>query len=153
MEITRRRLASTISFLARRALASPMDICRLISLISAMVNWVLISMLARRRCERITSGLSLANTDECLRLARMCLSIHSGLVSFFGKLAMKSLRGMPASRTHKAMTWRSWVRTRTTASRSCRTMASRILGDSFSSMNSAVMGLTAFLVAVPWTPF
>ena len=34
IEITRRRFASTISFFARRALASPIDTSRLISLMS-----------------------------------------------------------------------------------------------------------------------
>ncbi len=37
-----------------------------------------------------------ARMDECLRLARMCFSIQSMLVSLAGKLEIKSLRGMPA---------------------------------------------------------
>ena len=61
MEMTSRRFASTISFFARRAFASPIDMRRLISLISVMETMLSRSVVPRRSCSRLMSfenGLS-----------------------------------------------------------------------------------------------
>ncbi len=71
-------------------------------------------------------------------MARICFSTHSEPVSFCGKLAMKSFRGMPAWRTARAMIWRSWLRMPATARRRLLHSSSNIFGASFSCMNSSV---------------
>jgi hypothetical protein len=138
IEITRRRLASTISFFARRALASPIDIWRLISLMSATLSPVSRSSAISFRCARSISGRSLPSAEECLRLARICFSIQSVLVSFCGKLARKSFFGIPAWRTASAMIWRSWLRMWDTVPRRLLDSSLEHLRESFSCMNSAV---------------
>ena len=94
MEITSRRFASTISFLARRACASPSEISRLMSLISWIVSVVNVWSFPSRLCERRISFLRRLKRDECLRLARMCFSIQVRSASLPWKLEMKSMRGM-----------------------------------------------------------
>ena len=61
MEMTSRRFASTISFFARRAFASPIDMRRLISLISVMETMLSRSIVPSLICRRLMSfenGLS-----------------------------------------------------------------------------------------------
>ena len=61
IEMTSRRFASTISFFARRAFASPIDMRRVISLISVMETMPARSVVPRRSCRRLMSleyGLS-----------------------------------------------------------------------------------------------
>ena len=75
------------------------------------------------------------------------------LVSFFGNVEMKSLRGMPASRTQIVMICFSRLRISATLSRSCSISASNIFGDSFSSMNSPASFLRTFCVFGSLAPF
>ena len=75
------------------------------------------------------------------------------LVSFFGNVVMKSLRGMPASRTQIIMICFSRLRISATLSRSCTISASNIFGESFSSMNSPASFLRSFCVFGSLTPF
>ena len=63
MEMTRRRLASTISFFALRIFASPMEIFLLTSLISAMVSRLSLSASASLCCILITSSLTRARAS------------------------------------------------------------------------------------------
>ena len=137
IEITRRRLASTISFLARRAFASPTAISRLISLISAMDRCVRISIVAQLLLLRSMSSRRRPSAAECLRLARTCLSSQCRLVSLRGKVSMKSERGMPASRTQICITDFSMLRISFRCSRSWPISWSNIFGASLSSMNSS----------------
>src|SRR5215472_14483242 len=126
MEITRRRFASTISFLARRALASPIDTSRLTSLMSLMLRWYWPSSCSSFFCRRSISSLNLASIAEYFLPPLTCLPSQRGLVSFLGKEAMKSLRGMPASRTAMTMiSFSSW-RTSATCVRRLRISASNM---------------------------
>ena len=104
IEITSRRFASTISFLARRACASPTAISRLMSLTSPIDRCVRCSTVRSFSCSRSMSSRRRPSAAECLRLARTCLSSQCRLVSLRGKVSMKSERGMPASRTHSCIT-------------------------------------------------
>ncbi len=143
IEITSRRFASTISFFARRAIASPVAMSRLTCL-SSWIERVRRFSSARSSCwRRTTSSRRRPSGAECLRLARTCLSIQRTFVSFFGNVLMKSLRGMPAWRTQTAMISRSRRRTSSTWLRRCTTSASNIFGASFSSMNCSASRLRA----------
>ena len=66
---------------------------------------------------------------------------------------MKSLRGMPASRTQIVMICFSRLRISATLSRSCWISASNIFGESFSSMNSPASFLRSFCVFGSLRPF
>jgi hypothetical protein len=68
------------------------------------------------------------------------------LVSFFGKVVMNSLRGMPASRTAITMiSFSSW-RIALMCVRRLPISASNMRGASFSSMNSSASFLRSFCV-------
>ncbi len=143
IEITSRRFASTISFFARRAIASPVAMSRLTCL-SSWIERVRRFSSARSSCwRRTTSSLRRPSGAECLRLARTCLSIQRTFVSFLGNVLMKSLRGMPAWRTQTVMISRSRRRTSSMWLRRCETSASNIFGASFSSMNCSASRLRA----------
>ncbi|MCY1299657.1 hypothetical protein D9M70_491950 [compost metagenome] len=137
MEITRRRLASTISFFARRALASPMDMRRLMSLISAMVRLDSVCRSASFCWQRWISAcrLPMASAYLALPLARSADQVS--LTSLPGNRRRKSARGMRASRTHSCMMARSWARTRSRAPRTWLTRASYCFGTSLIGMNSS----------------
>ena len=70
----------------------------------------------------------------------------AALVSLRGKVLMKSLRGMPASRTAMIMISFSIWRISPMCARSCAVSASNMRGESFSSMNSSASFLRAFCV-------
>ncbi len=138
MEITRRRLASTISFLARRALASPIDMRRLMSLISATVRPVSASR-SISFCWQATMAASFSPSAVAhlvLRRERSPLQVWS--TSLPGNRRRKSARGMRASRTHNCMIARSWARRRSRAPRTRSTRASNCLGTSLIGMNRSV---------------
>lgn len=137
MEITRRRLASTISFFARRALASPIDIARLISLISATVSSTSLSRAASFCWLRRMSSRRRSMASAYFGLLFRTLSTHFSSVSWFGNRRRKSARGMRASRTQSCMMARSWARTPSRAERTRATRASNCLGTSLIGMNSS----------------
>src|SRR5204863_441344 len=73
MEITRRRLASTISFFARRALASPIETSRLISLISMMVRRCATSRSASFFWRLSISSVKRASVDDLVGIVALGL--------------------------------------------------------------------------------
>ncbi|MNN46265.1 hypothetical protein D3C81_1606420 [compost metagenome] len=107
MEMTRRRLASTISFFARRALASPTDMQRLMSLISAMVRPTALSRSMRICWLRWMSACTRPMASAYLALPPLRPSLQLRLISLLGNSLRKSARGMRASRTHSCMMARS----------------------------------------------
>ncbi len=135
IEITRRRLASTISFLARRALASPMDMRRLMSLTSATLRPVSCSRSTSFCWQARMSSLRAAIASAYLLLPLAMASAQPRLVSLLGNSRRKSARGMRASRTQSCMMARSWARMRASASRTRSTSASYCLGTSLIGMN------------------
>ncbi|MNP09733.1 hypothetical protein D3C76_1018490 [compost metagenome] len=137
IEITRRKLASTISFFARRALASPIDMRRLMSLISAIVRPVSFCRSTSFCWQRTMSASRRprASAHLVLRLERSPLQVMS--TSLLGNRRRKSARGMRASRTHSCMMARSCWRRRSRALRTRSTRPSNCLGTSLIGMNSS----------------
>ncbi|MOA06064.1 hypothetical protein D3C78_1256850 [compost metagenome] len=153
MEITRRRFASTISFLARRAFASPIDMRRLMSLISATVRPVSVSR-SISFCWQATMAASFsprAAAHLVLRLARSPLQVWS--VSLLGNMRRKSARGMRASRTHSCMMARSCWRRRFRASRTRSTSTSNCFGTSLIGMNRSARACRASMLSLWERPF
>ncbi len=109
MEITRRKFASTISFFARRALASPIDMRRLMSLISAIVRPVSVSSAVSFCWQRMISGCRRPMASAYLPLPLASASLQLSSTSLPGNWRRKSARGMRASRTHSCMIARSWA--------------------------------------------
>ena len=148
MEITRRRLASTISFLARRARASPLAMARLISLMSVSGRNSLRSIAASFSCSAsIASRWALSAGVHFWRL-RLSSAAHSGLPSLLGKLLMNSALGILTCLTQMFISARSWWRMLFTTSRSLRTKPSISADGSFSFRNSSAIwsrSLTIFL--------
>ncbi|MCY1362688.1 hypothetical protein D9M69_494190 [compost metagenome] len=152
MEITRRRLASTISFFARRALASPMDMRRLTSLISLTVSSTSCSRSTSFCWLRLMSSTSLPMASAYLALPLARPSDQARSTSLPGNRRRKSARGMRASRTQSCMMARSWARTRSRALRTFSTRASNCFGTSLIGMKSsarASSSSTACLLSRP----
>ncbi len=93
IEITRRKLASTISFFARRAFASPMLIRRLMSLIRSMLKPVLSSITHSFWMQRIISGFTSSSLAECFSLAFISRSSHAESVSLLAKCLINVFLG------------------------------------------------------------
>ncbi|MCY1407067.1 hypothetical protein D9M71_223490 [compost metagenome] len=148
MEITRRRFASTISFFARRALASPIDMERLTSLISATFRSTSFSRAAIFCWLRWMSPFRRSSASAYFGLPLSTLSTQDSLVSLPGNWRRKSARGMRASRTHSCMMARSWPRTRSRASRTRATRTSNCLGTSLIGMNSSASAAISSLAAL-----
>ncbi|MCY1426234.1 hypothetical protein D9M71_420500 [compost metagenome] len=148
MEITRRRFASTISFFARRALASPIDMERLTSLISATFRSTSLSSAAIFCWLRCTSAFTRSSASAYFGLFLRTLSTQDSLVSLPGNWRRKSARGMRASRTHSCMMARSWRRTWSRASRTRATRASNCLGTSLIGMNSSARATSSSLACL-----
>ena len=111
IEITRRRLASVISRLARRALASPVDICLLMSFrsLSGMTTRFCRSS-SFCCCSRIAGE---ARQRLAVRLCLGDLAVDPAQVesSLPGNILMKCGRGMPPLLTHRSWILRSCGRT------------------------------------------
>ncbi|MNY07530.1 hypothetical protein D3C86_1403380 [compost metagenome] len=146
IEITRRRLASTISFFARRALASPIDMRRLMSLISARVRSHSACRATSFCWQRWMSTCRPPMASAYLALPLASCSDQVASTSLPGNRRRKSARGMRASRTQSCMMARSWARRRSRALRTCTTSASYCLGTSLIGMNSSAR---AFSSAMP----
>src|SRR5690348_3975653 len=139
MEITRRRFASTISFLARRALASPIDMARLISLMSVSGRNSFFSIAASLSCSAsIASRWFLTLGDHFWRL-RESSAAHSTLPSLLGKVLRNSALGIFTCLTKMSISTRSWWRMSPTTSRSLRTKLSISADGSLSLRNSSAI--------------
>jgi len=153
IEITRRRLASTISFLARLALASPMDMARLISLMSGRDRNSVFSMAMSFSCSATISSLCARTPEDHFCFLRISSSAQSVLVSLPGKARRKSLRGTFACLMHRSMITRSCWRMLLTTSRSFFTRPAIMIAGSLSLRKaSAICSRTfcAFLSPVPY---
>ena len=136
IEITRRRFASTISFLARRARASPILILRLISLISAIESPVASSTLAICRCKRWISSLCSVILAPMSFLRAMRPTQRASLSEPW-KLLMNSFRSMRHSRTTMRRISRSGSRTAVSAMRASSISGSKTRGVSLKNLNSS----------------
>ncbi len=143
IEITRRKFASTISFLARRAFASPILIRRLMSLIRSILKPVLSSIARNLLMQRMISGLTSSSATEYFSFAAISRSIQLVSVSLLAKCLMKFFFGNFAICTACFMMIRSCTRTRSIISRMLFTMRSNCLGTNLKVLNSSPISAIA----------
>ena len=152
MEMTRRRFASTISFLARRALASPRDMARLISLTWATVSPVSSTTARRRRCARRSSSAWAVKREDQSCLPVICFSSHFSSISLPGNSARNTFFGMRPRRMSVWLIIFSCSRTASRLMRTRRTISSKCFGVSLSGAKHSESALRSLTAAFPSRP-
>ena len=110
IEITKRKLASTISFLALRAISSPKRISSLARLISCNGAYISFSMATKFSCWATMASLCSRIPDDHFCLRAITLSAHFKSVSLPFQAFKKSLRGIFAASTLNFRIADSWRR-------------------------------------------
>ena len=141
IEITRRKLASTISFFARRAFASPIDMRRLMSLISAITKPVSCSTWFILLIQRSISSWFTARSAAYGAPDLTASCNHALDVSLPANALMKSFFGIFALTTQNFITRRSWIRTLSIISRMFLTMRSNCFGTKRNSLKTSLNAL------------
>ena len=145
IEMTKRKFASTISFLARRALASPTDMLRATTFIWSMFIPRFCSCCWIRPWYCNTSSSTRSNVSAKAGLPAIRLGSQSRLVSLCGKVLRNSSFGILPRRITSFMMWRSFLRTSSYTSR----IISMILSETrLLSLNSIKQLASSFIAAL-----